>query len=186
MASRPIPLVTDGDFPSNLRFLPGVDSVLIYGQDELPAYDMLCLIDCADRRRLGNFAKDDPSRLDGNLPIVNIDHHITNDRFGDVNIVEPEASSSARSSPRCSSSGAWMSTRYRPACWPASTATRSACARSLIALAPFFISTTSSTGTRIWPNWSAISERLIRSVRARFALLLEARVGVHDVPAFES
>ena len=89
------PLVTDGDFPSNLRFLPGVDSVLIYGQDELPAYDMLCLIDCADRRRLGNFAKDDPSRLDGNLPIVNIDHHITNDRFGDVNIVEPDASSSA-------------------------------------------------------------------------------------------
>ena len=89
------PLVTDGDFPSNLHFLPGVESVLVYGRDELPAYDMLCLIDCADRRRLGYFAKDDPSRLDGNLPIVNIDHHITNDRFGDVNIVEPEASSSA-------------------------------------------------------------------------------------------
>ncbi len=69
--------------------------MLIYGRDELPAYDMLCLIDCADRRRLGNFAKDDPSRLDGSVPIVNIDHHITNDRFGVVNIVEPEASSSA-------------------------------------------------------------------------------------------
>jgi phosphoesterase RecJ-like protein len=89
------PLITDGDFPSNLTFLPGVESVLVYPRDELPAYDMICLIDCADRRRLGNFAKDDPSRLAGNLPIVNIDHHITNDRFGDVNIVEPEASSSA-------------------------------------------------------------------------------------------
>jgi len=89
------PLVTDGDFPSNLRFLPGADSVLVYGRDELPAYDLLCLIDCADPRRLGNFAKDDPSRLDGSVPIVNIDHHITNKRFGVVNIVEPEASSSA-------------------------------------------------------------------------------------------
>lgn len=88
------PVITDGDFPSNLRFLPGVESVVVYGRDELPAYDMLCLIDCADRRRLGNFAKDDPSRLDGSVPIVNIDHHKTNDHFGVVNIVEPEASSS--------------------------------------------------------------------------------------------
>lgn len=87
------PVITDGDFPSNLRFLPGVDSVLVYGRDVLPDYDMLCLIDCADRRRLGNFAKDDPSRLDGRIPIINIDHHKTNDRFGVVNIVEPEASS---------------------------------------------------------------------------------------------
>jgi phosphoesterase RecJ-like protein len=88
------PVITDGDFPSNLRFLPGVKSVLVYGRDELPAYDVICLIDCADRRRLGNFAKDDPARLDGSVPIVNIDHHKTNDRFGVVNIVEPEASSS--------------------------------------------------------------------------------------------
>jgi phosphoesterase RecJ-like protein len=88
------PLITDGDFPSNLRFLPGVESVLVYGKDELPDYQVLLLIDCADRRRLGNFAKDDPSRLDGSVPIVNIDHHKTNDRFGVVNIVEPEASSS--------------------------------------------------------------------------------------------
>lgn len=88
------PVITDGDLPSNLRFLPGIESVLIYGQDELPDYDLICLIDCADRKRLGNFAKDDPTRLDGSVPIVNIDHHKTNSRFGVVNIVEPEASSS--------------------------------------------------------------------------------------------
>jgi phosphoesterase RecJ-like protein len=88
------PVITDGDLPSNLRFLPGIESVLIYGQDELPAYDLICLIDCADRKRLGNFAKEDPSRLDGSVPIVNIDHHKTNSRFGVVNIVEPDASSS--------------------------------------------------------------------------------------------
>ncbi len=88
-------LVSDGDLPSNLRFLPGAASVLRYGRDELPAYDLLCLIDCADRKRLGDFAQDDPGRLDGRVPIVNIDHHVTNDRFGGVNVVIPEASSSA-------------------------------------------------------------------------------------------
>jgi phosphoesterase RecJ-like protein len=89
------PLITDGDFPSNLRFLPDIASVLVYGKDPLPDYDLLCTIDCADLRRLGYFGKDDPSRLDGRVPIVNIDHHSTNNRFGAVNIVEPEASSSA-------------------------------------------------------------------------------------------
>ncbi len=89
------PVITDGDLPTNLRFLPGVEDVLIYGEHPLPAYDRLCLIDCADRKRLGNFAKDDASRLDGRLPIVNIDHHVTNDRFGVVNIVVADASSSA-------------------------------------------------------------------------------------------
>ncbi len=89
------PLVTDGDLPTNLRFLPGIESVLIYGQDDLPPYDRICLIDCADRRRLGRFSKEDPTRLDGRVPIVNVDHHVTNDRFGAVNIVVPDASSSA-------------------------------------------------------------------------------------------
>jgi len=88
-------LITDGDLPSNLQFLPGIASVLVYGRDPLPPYDLLCLIDCADRKRLGDFSEDDPSRLDGRVPIVNIDHHVTNDRFGAVNIVIPEASSSA-------------------------------------------------------------------------------------------
>lgn len=87
------PVITDGDLPSNLHFLPGFDAVLVYGRDPLPEYDLLCLIDCADRRRLGNFAKDDPTRLDGRVPIINIDHHKTNDRFGVINIVEPDASS---------------------------------------------------------------------------------------------
>lgn len=89
------PLITDGDLPNNLHFLPGVESVLVYGRDDLPAYDRLCLIDCADRKRLGRFSKDDPSRLDGRVPMVNVDHHVTNDRFGVVNIVVADASSSA-------------------------------------------------------------------------------------------
>lgn len=93
---RAIPLITDPASPGNLDFLPGIEDVLVYGQDELPDYDMLCLIDCADRRRLGGFYSDDPDRMNGStVPIVNIDHHVTNGRFGTVNIVEPGAASAS-------------------------------------------------------------------------------------------
>ena len=56
---------------------------------------MLCLVDCSDRKRLGAFFSDDPTRLDGHVPIVNIDHHVTNDLFGVVNVVIPTAASTA-------------------------------------------------------------------------------------------
>lgn len=88
-------MVSDGDLPGNLRFLPGVEDVLRYGIDPMPDFDCLCLVDCADRKRLGKFYADDPSRVQGSVPIINIDHHVTNDRFGVVHMVEPTAASTA-------------------------------------------------------------------------------------------
>ncbi len=90
-----VPVLSDGQMPHSLRFLPGIDEVLAYGRDSLPDYDLLCLVDCSDRRRLGSFYTDDPERVSGNVPIVNIDHHVTNDLFGQVNIVEPTAASAS-------------------------------------------------------------------------------------------
>jgi phosphoesterase RecJ-like protein len=88
-------VVSDGQIPRSLQFLPRIDTVLPYGTQPLPAYDMLCLLDCSDRRRLGQFYSDDPDRVSGSTPIVNIDHHVTNDGYGVVNIVEPTASATA-------------------------------------------------------------------------------------------
>jgi phosphoesterase RecJ-like protein len=90
-----IPMITDGVFPHQLQFLPGIERILMYGQDPLPEYDTLCLSDVSDLRRLGGFYEDDPSRVDGTVPIVNIDHHVTNANFGLVNIVEPNSASAA-------------------------------------------------------------------------------------------
>lgn len=90
-----IPLISDGQLPQSLRFLPGIDRVLSYGTDPLPDYDVLCLVDCSDKRRLGAFYRDDPNRVNGDVPIVNIDHHVTNDLFGVVNVVFPTAASTA-------------------------------------------------------------------------------------------
>jgi phosphoesterase RecJ-like protein len=89
------PLVTDATIPASLKFLPDIESVLVYGRDPLPDYDLICMIDCADWRRLGRLSQDEPGRLDGSVPIVNIDHHVTNKGYGVVNIVIPDAAASA-------------------------------------------------------------------------------------------
>lgn len=90
-----VPVVSDGVLPKSLTFLPGVKQALLYGTHPLPDYDLICMLDCSDRRRLGGFYADDPGRVEGDFPIVNIDHHVTNDKYGVVNIVVPDAPATA-------------------------------------------------------------------------------------------
>lgn len=52
-------------------------------------YDLVVIVDCGDLERTGGlFERQSP-------PIVNIDHHVTNRRFGQINWVDPDASASA-------------------------------------------------------------------------------------------
>lgn len=90
-----VPVVTDRELPASLHFLPGMDRVVTYGAGPLPDYDVVCMIDCADKRRLGKFSEEELPRIDGSIPVVNIDHHVTNNRFGTVNVVIPESASAA-------------------------------------------------------------------------------------------
>jgi len=90
-----VPVLTDRELPASLAFLPGMDRVVRYGMDPLPDYDVVCMIDCADRRRLAKFSEEELPKIEGSIPLVNIDHHVTNDRFGTVNIVVPESASAA-------------------------------------------------------------------------------------------
>ena len=55
-------------------------------------YDLVIAVDCADQSRMG-WAYD--SLPDPKPTLANIDHHITNTRFGAFNIVDPAASSTA-------------------------------------------------------------------------------------------
>ena len=86
-----LPVISDGNLPHSLKFLPFLDRVLIYGQHELPEFDVLCLADSSDRRRLGNLQTDHPDWFEGSIPMVNIDHHVTNERFGELNLIQPES-----------------------------------------------------------------------------------------------
>ena len=51
---------------------------------------MLVAVDCASEHRLWDEPVHEGARL-----VVNVDHHQDNTRFGDLNLIEPDASSTA-------------------------------------------------------------------------------------------
>ncbi len=73
--------------PPVYRFLPGSQQVL----REVPADfnpDCLVALDCSELSRAGEIV----SQIDrASVPILNIDHHLSNDRFGTFNLVEESA-----------------------------------------------------------------------------------------------
>ncbi|HEX21167.1 MAG TPA: bifunctional oligoribonuclease/PAP phosphatase NrnA [Actinobacteria bacterium] len=79
----------DKGLPTSYRFLPGFD---LFTSDA-PDFDsyIFVALDCANVERLGDL-KD--MAFESKL-LVNIDHHPDNSNYGDINLVEPEASSCA-------------------------------------------------------------------------------------------
>jgi phosphoesterase RecJ-like protein len=84
-----VTLVCDDKVPDRFRYLPMAEKVRKSG-DQVVRYDLLVAVDCGDEYRMGRaFAN-----LQGPKPfVINIDHHVTNTQFGDINLVEPQASS---------------------------------------------------------------------------------------------
>ncbi len=73
--------------PEKFNFLPGSDQ--IKGYDEIKHIDTLITLDCGDIYRIGDLK----TKINKNTIIINIDHHISNTNFGNINIVNPKASS---------------------------------------------------------------------------------------------
>jgi len=71
-----------------LGFLKGADRVVTrVGAGRM--FDAVVVLDCAEKGRMGNAV----DHLKRDVPLVNIDHHETNDHFGTLNLVEPMRSS---------------------------------------------------------------------------------------------
>lgn len=73
--------------PDVFKFLPGADTVVHTLEGAAP-FDVVFAVDCGKIDRLGRRFND----FKGHDFIVNIDHHTTNDRFGDLNVIAPEES----------------------------------------------------------------------------------------------
>lgn len=82
---KQVALLCDDPVPSNLRFLPG--SGEIASSTELQA-ELFIGVDASDLERLGKSAA---AWLTGDIPVLNIDHHITSTAFGTINLVDPKA-----------------------------------------------------------------------------------------------
>ena len=74
-----------------LHFLPGARSIKPYKDKKRNDYDVAIVVDCGDLNRIGKVR----GLIRKERILINIDHHITNDFFGDLNLVRPAASSAA-------------------------------------------------------------------------------------------
>ncbi len=78
---KTVQMVSLDGIPSTFKHLPG--SARVIKKPEGP-YDLTIAVDCADHTRAGNV-------FDAlGKPGVNIDHHITNDQFAEINLIEAE------------------------------------------------------------------------------------------------
>lgn len=78
------------DLPASMRTLPGVD-LLVPPADVPDEADVVVAVDCASAGRMGVLV----DRLDGASTSIVIDHHRSNTCFGEINVVDPGAESTA-------------------------------------------------------------------------------------------
>ena len=77
-------IVNESDCPSNLRFLEGIERV---GKTPTKEFDLVIALDSADDQRLGGLTDLFRRAKAKKIPTVNVDHHISNTRYGEVNFV---------------------------------------------------------------------------------------------------
>ncbi len=86
-----ITLVCDDNVPQRFHYLPLAGDVRRAPNPDAN-YDLVVAVDCADEARMGWAYACLP---EPKPTLANIDHHITNTRFGAFNVVDPAASSTA-------------------------------------------------------------------------------------------
>jgi phosphoesterase RecJ-like protein len=85
-AGKQVQVVLADGVPSSYKFLPGTDMVHAKADGE---FDLIVSVDCSDLKRVG-------SALDGyRPPDLVIDHHLTNESFGTLNLVDSQAAATA-------------------------------------------------------------------------------------------
>jgi len=78
-AGKTVQMVLVDGVPSNFDYLEGSDRIQKEAQGD---FDTFITVDCADFKRVGK-----PFQS-LRKPEINIDHHVTNERFGELNLIE--------------------------------------------------------------------------------------------------
>lgn len=85
-------MINEDPCPAGYEFLPGMQKIKKFSSNlENIRFDCLVTLDCADLKRSGEVYRLNTQAR----PVLNIDHHISNQGFGDINWIEPAASSCA-------------------------------------------------------------------------------------------
>jgi len=85
---KQVAFVTEGHVPGVFSFLRGCEEIVrLRESDPVPACDLLLGLDAGEGKRLGRAYT---ARAE-EVAVLNVDHHVSNDGFGDFNWVEPAA-----------------------------------------------------------------------------------------------
>lgn len=79
-------LFTPAPVPRKYAFLPGSEHIAAESSN-WEADAAAVVVDCSDLERTGHFKE----KISGAAEVINIDHHVTNRRFGTANLVDPGA-----------------------------------------------------------------------------------------------
>lgn len=77
--------------PKRFLFLPRASQIKTAAAVKSINFDVAIILDCGELNRIGKVRHLIPP----GKKIINVDHHITNDYFGDLNLVQPKACSTA-------------------------------------------------------------------------------------------
>lgn len=80
-AGKSVEMVLADGVPSSFKYLEGSDLIK---KEPGREHDTFITVDCADLRRVGKVFQD------LGQPDINIDHHVTNEKFGKLNLIEAE------------------------------------------------------------------------------------------------
>jgi len=85
-------IINEDDVPYGYDFLPGLENIGKY-RDNIKnlKFDCFVVLDCSDLKRTGEVYRINKE----NKPVINIDHHISNQNFAAINWVDAHASSAS-------------------------------------------------------------------------------------------
>ena len=86
---KKVTIVNSEKVPDRFLFLPGAKHIKVYSARSHVNSEVALIVDCGELDRIGRVRQ----AIRKDTLIVNIDHHLTNDHFGRVNLVYPKASS---------------------------------------------------------------------------------------------
>lgn len=86
---KKIDFVLQDNVPKNIAFLKGCDKIKKIEDIIAPNYNLAIFVDSATTERVGKVME-----LIGDIFKINIDHHISNPRYGDINVVKDISSTS--------------------------------------------------------------------------------------------
>ena len=81
----PNQVCVETEIPSNLTFVEGVEKIVKKTRGE---YDLLIVVDCSDEQRLGALSEEYFIAKRKKIDVINIDHHVSNTRFGKYDFVQ--------------------------------------------------------------------------------------------------